>query len=52
VIELLVFGWFMPGRRRRPSRPPELRVIRGGRGEPAAAAPPGDARPEPQDSAS
>lgn len=30
VIEVLVFGWFMPGRRHRASRPPELRVIRGG----------------------
>jgi len=31
VAELLFFGWFMPGRRRRPTPPPDLRVIRGGR---------------------
>jgi hypothetical protein len=31
LVELLVFGWFMPGRRSRPAPPPELRVIRGGR---------------------
>lgn len=29
VLEVLVFGWFMPGRRHRRGRPPELRVIRG-----------------------
>ena len=34
VLELLVFGWFMPGRRRRPSPSPKLRVIRGGLDEP------------------
>lgn len=31
VLELLFFGWFMPGRRSRPSPPPDLRLIRGGR---------------------
>lgn len=31
IAEFLVFGWFMPGRRRRPSPPPDLKVIRGGR---------------------
>jgi len=43
VVELLVFGWFMPGRRRRPSPSPELRVIRGGgegRSAPADESPP------------
>ncbi|MFP3939087.1 MAG: hypothetical protein ACLF0P_02160 [Thermoanaerobaculia bacterium] len=30
VLEVLVFGWFMPGRRRRTPRPPELRLIQGG----------------------
>lgn len=31
VLEVLVFGWFMPGRRHRSARSPELRLIRGGR---------------------
>ncbi len=31
VLEVLVFGWFMPGRRRRPRKSPDLQVIRGGR---------------------
>lgn len=31
VLEVLVFGWFMPGRRRRPGKRPDLRVIQGGR---------------------
>ena len=29
LTELLLFGWFMPGRRRRPSPPPELHLIDG-----------------------
>jgi hypothetical protein len=37
VLEVLFFGWFMPGRRSRPAPPPRLRVIRGGRDD---AAPP------------
>lgn len=36
VVEVLVFGWFMPGRRHRASRRPELRLIRGGRSKPSA----------------
>lgn len=44
VVEVLVFGWFMPGRRRRAPRPPELRLIEGGDqgpdDEPASARPP------------
>jgi hypothetical protein len=39
VVEVLVFGWFMPGRRHRAARPPELKVIRGGRGEHDPASP-------------
>lgn len=35
VLEVLVFGWFMPGRRRRTPRPPELRLIEGGREAPS-----------------
>lgn len=31
VLEVLVFGWFMPGRRRRPRKRPDLRVLQGGR---------------------
>ena len=31
VFELLVFGWFMPGRHRRRRPPPKLRLIRGGK---------------------
>lgn len=31
VVELLLFGWFMPGRRHRPRPRPRLRLIRGGR---------------------
>lgn len=31
VAEFLLFGWFLPGRRRRPG--PSLRLIQGGRGE-------------------
>jgi len=46
VVELLVFGWFMPGRRHRPSRPPKLRLIDGGRAAADAAAPGG---PPPED---
>lgn len=30
VVELVLFGWFMPGRRARPASPPQLRLIRGG----------------------
>jgi len=30
VVEVLVFGWFMPGRRHRAARPPQLKLIRGG----------------------
>lgn len=33
VVEVLLFGWFMPGRRHRSPREPELRLIRGGRPE-------------------
>lgn len=33
VVEVLLFGWFMPGRRHRSPRQPELRLIRGGRPE-------------------
>lgn len=33
VLEVLLFGWFMPGRRHRATREPRLRLIRGGRGE-------------------
>lgn len=44
VLEVLVFGWFMPGRRRRAPRPPELRLIEGGGqgpdDEPAPTRPP------------
>jgi Putative prokaryotic signal transducing protein len=32
VAEFLLFGWFLPGRRRRPG--PALRLIQGGRDEP------------------
>ncbi len=42
VVELLLFGWIIPGRRHRRSRAPELRLIRGGR----AAGPPDDAQPD------
>jgi hypothetical protein len=42
VAEVLVFGWFMPGRRRRPPPSPKLRVIRGGR---AGRSAPGDDPP-------
>jgi hypothetical protein len=31
VAEFLLFGWFLPGRRRRPG--PSLRLIQGGRSE-------------------
>ncbi len=31
--EVLLFGWFMPGRRHRARRRPELRLIRGGRAD-------------------
>ena len=31
VVELLLFGWIVPGRRHRRSREPELRLIQGGR---------------------
>jgi hypothetical protein len=41
VAELLVFGWFMPGRRRRSPRSPKLRLIRGGRAEGAPPSPAG-----------
>lgn len=40
VLEVLVFGWFMPGRRRRTPRPPELRLIDGGRDSPSRPSPP------------
>lgn len=33
VLEVLLFGWFMPGRRHRSPREPHLRLIRGGRSE-------------------
>ncbi len=36
VLELVLFGWIVPGRRHRRSREPELRLIRGG--EPGAPA--------------
>ncbi len=32
VVEVLLFGWIVPGRRHRRSRDPELRLIRGGGG--------------------
>lgn len=33
VLEVLLFGWFLPGRRHRSTREPHLRLIRGGREE-------------------
>jgi hypothetical protein len=30
IVELLLFGWIVPGRRHHRSREPELRLIRGG----------------------
>ena len=42
VAELLFFGWFMPGRRSRPSPPPDLRLIRGGADAEEGSPPPAD----------
>lgn len=47
VAELLVFGWFMPGRKRRSPRPPKLRLIRGGQPESAAPSSPGESPDDP-----
>lgn len=41
VLEVLLFGWIVPGRRHRRTRDPELRLIRGGRD----AGPPDDGQP-------
>lgn len=41
VAEVLLFGWFLPGRRSRPAPPPRLRLIRGGDEEAPPADPPG-----------